>query len=196
MEVLLTAGHFERLPVVSLCRTRYANDMSPNHVRMWRKHRKLTQEALADLAGLTPGAISRLETGKIKYTEQTLTVLARALDCGPADLISRGPNAEDEDLSRHAPQFETAPRNSQTFNDAFCVRVRRFRERRGWPNRSQEKTRRLRRVRLFILAQARSDVDRFFQRLAGLEFRRLGSRHVDDRASLRIARRRRLAIGD
>ncbi|MGN6772653.1 MAG: helix-turn-helix domain-containing protein [Rhizobiaceae bacterium] len=53
----------------------------------WRKHRRLTQERLAELADLTPGAISQLETGTVAYTQPTLEALAEALGCRPGDML-------------------------------------------------------------------------------------------------------------
>lgn len=68
-----------------------------NHfIREWRKHRKLTQEALAERANLTPGAISQLENGLINYTQPTLEALALALWCSPGDLLSRDPRLIEE----------------------------------------------------------------------------------------------------
>ena len=64
----------------------------PRHyVREWRKHRNLTQERLAERTPFTTGAISQLETGRTRYTQDMLEALAVALDCRPGDLISRNP---------------------------------------------------------------------------------------------------------
>lgn len=62
-----------------------------NFVRQWRKHRKLTQEQLAEMTGYTPSSISQLETGAQGYEEATLVKLAQALECKPGDLISGPP---------------------------------------------------------------------------------------------------------
>lgn len=64
-----------------------------NFVREWRKHRKLTQEKLAEMTGYTPSSISQLETGAQGYEEATLVRLAEAMQCKPGDLIS-GPPGE------------------------------------------------------------------------------------------------------
>lgn len=66
-----------------------------NFVREWRKHRKMTQERLAELTGYTASSISQLETGVQGYEEATLVKLSAALDCRPGDLIS-GPPQEIE----------------------------------------------------------------------------------------------------
>lgn len=64
-----------------------------NFVREWRKHRSLSQEQLAAITGYTPSSISQLETGSQGYSEESLTRIAQALDCRPADLIT-GPLSE------------------------------------------------------------------------------------------------------
>lgn len=63
-----------------------------NYVREWRKHRRLTQEQLAEATGYTPSSISQLETGAQGYEEATLVKLAHALECKPGDLISGPPD--------------------------------------------------------------------------------------------------------
>jgi transcriptional regulator with XRE-family HTH domain len=59
--------------------------------REWRKHRGHTQEALADMIGVTTSTISQLETGKQGFTDSTLIALADALKCSPGDLLMRNP---------------------------------------------------------------------------------------------------------
>lgn len=72
-----------------------ANENRPRHfVREWRKHRKLTQERLAELTPFTTGAISQLETGRTSYTQNMLEALADALDCQPGELLMRDPTAD------------------------------------------------------------------------------------------------------
>ncbi|WP_371346049.1 helix-turn-helix domain-containing protein [Ancylobacter sp. IITR112] len=64
----------------------------PRHfIRQWRKHRGLTQEQLAEIVGVTHGAISQLERGETGYTQPMLEALAGAMHCEPADLIMRDP---------------------------------------------------------------------------------------------------------
>lgn len=60
-------------------------------LRKWRKHRDLTQERLAEIAGVTQGMISQLENEQSDYTGELLEKLATALKCEPADLIARDP---------------------------------------------------------------------------------------------------------
>lgn len=70
----------------------FPKPQKPRHfVREWRKYRGLTQEQLAERAGVTDGAISQLERGDTKYTQPMLEALADALNCAPADLVMRDP---------------------------------------------------------------------------------------------------------
>lgn len=73
-----------------------------HYVREWRKYRGLTQERLAERTPYTLGAISQLETGRTKYTQDMLEALAEALGCSAGDLISVDPTKEGEvvDLMR------------------------------------------------------------------------------------------------
>lgn len=66
----------------------------PHFVKQWRKHRGLSQEALAERIGKTHSAISQLERGKIDYTQGMLEALADALMCEPADLLMRDPSQD------------------------------------------------------------------------------------------------------
>lgn len=72
----------------------------PLKIKEWRKYRAdMSQEALADLIGMSPGNLSLLERGLINYTQGTLGRLAEALECSTSDLINRDPTAAgDEDL--------------------------------------------------------------------------------------------------
>ena len=63
-------------------------------IRAWRKHRGYTLEQLAEMVGVTHGALSQLERGDVNYTQPMLEALAEALSCEPADLIMRDPNSE------------------------------------------------------------------------------------------------------
>lgn len=64
----------------------------PLFLRQWRKHRGLTQEVLADRAGITQGMVSQLENNESDYTGGLLLVLSDALQCDPVDLIIRDPS--------------------------------------------------------------------------------------------------------
>jgi transcriptional regulator with XRE-family HTH domain len=65
-------------------------------IREWRKYRGISQEVLAEDAGMTAGNLSQLENGNISYTQDSLERLAAALDCDPVDLLTRDPKDGDE----------------------------------------------------------------------------------------------------
>lgn len=65
--------------------------------REWRKFRQLTQEQLAERVEMSVASISQIETGKQGFTDATLTVLARELNCREGDLLMRNP------LDKNAP---------------------------------------------------------------------------------------------
>lgn len=67
-----------------------------HYVREWRKFRGLTQEQLAERTPFTSGAISQLEVGRTRYTQEMLEALAFALNCKPGDLLDRNPFKEGE----------------------------------------------------------------------------------------------------
>lgn len=76
-----------------------AKDGAPRHyVREWRKYRGLTQEKLAERTPFTTGAISQLETGRTRYTQDMLEALAAALECKPGDLLSRNPFDQEQPI--------------------------------------------------------------------------------------------------
>lgn len=60
-------------------------------IKEWRVHRGLTQDKLAERLDTSVPTISRIETGKQPYTQDTLEALANALMCEPADLLMRNP---------------------------------------------------------------------------------------------------------
>ena len=64
----------------------------PHYVKEWRKHRGLSQEALASRVERGQSWLSQLERFDIEYTQPTLEALADALSCQPADLIMRDPS--------------------------------------------------------------------------------------------------------
>lgn len=69
----------------------------PTFIRAWRTHRGLSLEALAarveEILGrnMTYATLSRIERGKIAYTQPVLESIATALLCEPADLLMRNP---------------------------------------------------------------------------------------------------------
>ena len=75
-------------------RPRFKEAPPRHYIREWRKHRDLTLEELGEIVGVTNGALSQLERGKIAYTQPMLEALAVALQCEPRDLIGRPPGTE------------------------------------------------------------------------------------------------------
>ena len=67
----------------------------PLKLAAWRRHRNMTQKALADASGVSQGLISQLENDKTDYTGETLEALAFALGCETVDLIVRDPTDPD-----------------------------------------------------------------------------------------------------
>lgn len=94
----------------AIAKQRQADQRHRHFVREWRKFRGLTQERLAERTPFTTGAISQLETGRTKYTQDMIEALAVALDCDPGDLLSKDPSKEGEivDLLRHLPTEKQA----------------------------------------------------------------------------------------
>lgn len=60
-------------------------------VRVWREHRGLTAQALAEAAGLAQSYVSQIETGKRDGTVDTLVKLAGALGVLVDDLVPIAP---------------------------------------------------------------------------------------------------------
>jgi len=72
-------------------RPRFKENKARHYIKAWRKHRRLTQEQLAERAGVSTGNISHLENGNQNYTQPMLEAIAEALQCEPADLLMRDP---------------------------------------------------------------------------------------------------------
>jgi len=56
-------------------------------IKLWRDDRGLTQQKLADQAGISKSYLSQIESGKRQGTVETLTAIARALDV-PLDVLT------------------------------------------------------------------------------------------------------------
>lgn len=61
------------------------------YLREWRKFRDMTQEQLADAMGYERTVLSKVERGKVQYTQAFLEAAAKALRCRPADIIGNNP---------------------------------------------------------------------------------------------------------
>jgi DNA-binding XRE family transcriptional regulator len=56
-------------------------------VKLWREHRGMTQQALADKAGISKSYLSQIESGKRHGTVETLSAIAHALEV-PLDVFA------------------------------------------------------------------------------------------------------------
>jgi len=78
----LSAGDDEAIPAAVV--DRLSAGESP--LRVWREHRGLTQQALADATGIGKSYVSQLESGTKTGTVSTLRALAQALQVDLDDL--------------------------------------------------------------------------------------------------------------
>ncbi len=60
-----------------------------NPVKVWREFRGLTQQQLADAAGISKPYLSQIETGKRKGSADVLSALAKALKVTLEEVIAR-----------------------------------------------------------------------------------------------------------
>ncbi len=60
-----------------------------NPVKVWREFRGLTQQHLADAAGISKPYLSQIETGKRKGSTDVLSALAKALKVTLEEVIAR-----------------------------------------------------------------------------------------------------------
>ncbi len=61
-----------------------------NPIKVWREFRGLTQQQLADAAGISKPYLSQIETGKRKGSTDILSALAKALNVTLEEVIARG----------------------------------------------------------------------------------------------------------
>lgn len=59
-----------------------------NHIRLLRNEKKLTQEQLADMAGVSENTIATLESGKLNTTVATCFDIAKALGVEAKELFN------------------------------------------------------------------------------------------------------------
>ncbi len=63
------------------------NAIGDTLIKAWRKYFGLTQNRLAELAGMKQSALARIESGKHRPKNTTLKKLAKAMDIDTAQLI-------------------------------------------------------------------------------------------------------------
>ena len=86
-EAAVERGESELLPV-DMVERMLAGE---NPVRVWRSHRSLSAQALAQAAGIAPSYLSEIEAGKKPGSLDAMLRLARALDVAIEDLAPLSP---------------------------------------------------------------------------------------------------------
>lgn len=88
-------SHGARFPAMS--KKENGHRFTPTRIREWREHRGLTLEQLAGRLddAMSAGNLSRLERGLIPYSQETLELIAQALDVAVADLFDRAPPSKE-----------------------------------------------------------------------------------------------------
>jgi transcriptional regulator with XRE-family HTH domain len=71
------------------------DEITQNHLRAWRKFRRLSQEELAEAIGSSKAVIGHLETGRSGLSHKWLIKLADALQTTPGFLLDHDPNKLD-----------------------------------------------------------------------------------------------------
>lgn len=66
----------------------------PHFLRQWRKYKSQTLEQVAARLHTTHATLSRIERGKLPYSQQILEGLAEEYGTDPASLLSRDPAVE------------------------------------------------------------------------------------------------------
>lgn len=62
-----------------------------HYLRAWRKHGKYSLEELAGIVGTTHATLSRIERGKLPYSQPLLEALAKELETTIGSLLMRDP---------------------------------------------------------------------------------------------------------
>jgi DNA-binding XRE family transcriptional regulator len=57
-------------------------------IRVWREHRGMTQQQVAEKAGISKSYLSQLESGQRRGTTEVLSAVARVLDVSLEDLVT------------------------------------------------------------------------------------------------------------
>ncbi|WP_057464489.1 helix-turn-helix transcriptional regulator [Pseudovibrio sp. POLY-S9] len=100
----------------------------PTYLKEWRKHRNLSQQALADrmlddegYQLVTNVSISRIEKGLQPYTQSVLEALAEALETTPIALISSPPGEAAELINRIQELTPQQQKQIKAFLDAIST---------------------------------------------------------------------------
>lgn len=84
----------QTMPMAKFARPVPKPERRRHFIKQWRKSKGLTQEELAERIGVTPGAISQLELGRVNYTQNMLEAIANEFDVKPGDLLNVDPTRE------------------------------------------------------------------------------------------------------
>ena len=60
-----------------------------NPIKVWREFRQLTQQQLAEAAGISKPYLSQIETAKRHGTTEVITAIAKALDVSIDELVTQ-----------------------------------------------------------------------------------------------------------
>jgi DNA-binding XRE family transcriptional regulator len=82
-KLALASGEEELIP----SEVTYALLDGENPIRVWREYRGLTQQQVADQAGISKSYLSQLESGQRNGTTEVLAAIAKALNVSLDDLV-------------------------------------------------------------------------------------------------------------
>lgn len=90
--------HSRRRHIADMENDQFVAGTEKNHLRAWRKYRRLTQQTLADMVGTTKAVISNLELDERGLSAKWLRRLAKALGTTPGFLLDHDPNDLNTDV--------------------------------------------------------------------------------------------------
>jgi transcriptional regulator with XRE-family HTH domain len=94
IESFLGCVHTLHMPKPTIGNLR-GRQMRRTFLKEWRIKRGHSQEEAADLIGIDRSMLSKIESGKMAYSQQFLEAAAEAYMCEPADLLIRNPTDPD-----------------------------------------------------------------------------------------------------
>lgn len=68
----------------------------PNKIAVWRKHRGLQQEDIAEAIDRSQETVARYESGEINPPTSILRIIAKLLKCDSTEDLFRAPGIQDE----------------------------------------------------------------------------------------------------
>ena len=83
VKTAIERGEEELVPI----RIAYAMLDGENPIKVWREYRGQTQQALADMAGISKPYLSQIETNKRTGTKEVLLAIAKALKVTLDDIV-------------------------------------------------------------------------------------------------------------